>query len=165
MPKLVINDNTVSFPIWDSDSANTQLGNIYPGEIFVIDMDRGSKPDYAYTAKLGWTRCWIPLGEFGARRAYGSQFAQWSLNSSRYVFYIRRRCRIFRGTTLVTYLYPGDQICTDGNSDAGSTYPDRLSINGYNKGGKWTYGTGLWCDTDINLGYSMKNEVTTYGKW
>jgi hypothetical protein len=170
-PQISINDTGRSFAIYDFHSG-AKIGDLYNMELFVwagysmVSNYTGRYEDvyYAYTPS-GWRMCRIFVGEstdYAYGSAFSSYYAQWAINSSRYVFYVRRQCRVFSGTTVIAYLYSGDAICTDGNSFGGSTYPYRLSINGYRKGGTWTYGTGLWCDTDIEIGYSTN--PTVYGK-
>ncbi|MDC3413933.1 hypothetical protein [Terrihalobacillus insolitus] len=173
-PTLLINPySQVRFPIWENadynDPNNDQLGEIYYKELWtsINSCYYGcDTPDWAFSAARGWTKCYVPTGEWGADLAYGEKYAQWSINSSRHVFYVRRKCRVFKGTTEMFSLYAGDAICTDGKSVAGLTHPDRLNINGWRRNGVWTQTTSdYWCDTDINIGYSMYNEATVYGKW
>lgn len=165
-PTLLINDSPIRFPIWNEIDEDSRWGDIYHGELFtsIYSCYYGCNSQYfAYSAVMGWRKCHVAMGEYGASRAYGKQFAQWSMNSSRHVFYVRRKCRVFKGTKEQFSLYAGDAICTNGNSTAGLTHPDRLLINGWRKNGVWTKTTSdYWCDTDINIGFS--SNPTVYGK-
>lgn len=168
-PRIGINKNGTTFPIYDFHTS-AQIGTLLINELFVdagYDMvsNANGRSEAVYWAMTpsGWRMCRLYMVEYqGYDLAYSRDKAHWTINSSRHVFNVRRKCRIFRGSTEITSIYSGDSICTDGNSYGGSTYPYRLSINGYCKGGKWVYEEGLWCDTDIEVGYSTN--PTVYGK-
>lgn len=161
-PKIIVNNSSINFRIFRDCNKTNQIGELYPNELAVwTDGYTGACDPYeALTSELGWSQCDIEKGEYSIPNAYGSQFAQWSINTSRHVFYVRRKCRIWRGSTEILSVYSGDAICTDGRSDSALNARTRLSINGYRKGGTWHYEDGLWCDTDIEV-YS--SSPTVYG--
>lgn len=171
-PTICINPyDEVYFPIYADTYTNERIGTLYPGEMFV-DMDEAgsSRPHYAYTSKKGWTRCYIPTGNWTVDLPFDS-FHSFGWSACRetvqgYMFKVRSACRVFEGTTFVTRLYEGDVIYTDGSSDAGATYPHRLSIRGYKKSnGECKWLKNGWCDTDMELGRTMYYESCVYGKF
>lgn len=171
-PQIYINDNQEKFPIWDSTDAKQLLGYLYPKELFVDTYGySGTKtPHYAYTSAKGWTKCWIPTGEYGALLAFGTQFdygySACGETVQGYVFKVRSACRVFEGTTFITRLYAGDIVYTDGKSHAGLSYPYRLSIKGYKKSnGECKWLKNGFCDTDMEIGRTMYNETCVYGAW
>lgn len=87
------------------------------------------------------------------------------------LFPVRRRCRIFKGTDRVDYIYPGNAVIIgNSNSQGGESHPYRLLIHEYRKSGRYINATAkygvphLWCDTDYEIGYAMKNQITTYAE-
>lgn len=162
-------------------STTGKIGDIYPNELFV-DTGEGYHPEggdarigfyspsgwrYGYVkAKIySWSNFFKPA--YSGGYSYGWTSVGYDAAQG-YRFNVRRKCRIFSGTTEIDNLYAGDFIITDGSSDGGYSYPYRLSIVGYQKASGASSGrrvTDGWCDTDIEIGYSMYNEVTTYGKW
>ena len=167
--KLVYNRWSTWTPIYKDASRKNQIGKWYPLELAVsTDWGEYGKDTnaYAFTSELGWTACYIPDAEGGSNKAhaYDGRYAQYEYNSGQYVFPVRRQCRIFDSNSkIIDYIYSGDQIITDGKSDAGKEHPDRLSILGYVKNGH-VYMKGSWCDTDINIGYST-NPTVYSTKW
>jgi hypothetical protein len=154
----------IEYPIYASYSDRTLIGHILTSEVFVTTGMGDYKKDcdsYAYTSAKGWTPCYVdtwPENEPG--HPYDSSEAYQQLSTGHYKFKVRRQCRIFDGNgSIVTYLSSGDQVSSDGQGTAGVSHPDRLSVNGYWKDDHWTYNNGLWCDTDINIGYSTAPTV------
>jgi hypothetical protein len=171
MPTLVFNNAPVTYTMWNNYNETQKLGTWELKELAtqapLDDYGTGTNMK-GYTASLGWASCYVNGLDTIAQPAYSSRYAHSTISSSRYVFNVRRQCRIWdSNNNIITYLYAGDQIITDGTSTAGQTYPDRLYINGYIKSGSTTYydisNSQRWCDTDINIGYST--DPTVYGNW
>ncbi|CQR48409.1 hypothetical protein BN1058_02778 [Paraliobacillus sp. PM-2] len=109
----------------------------------------------------------LEMGNYS--KAYTSNYGD-KLYDIGYTFPVRRMCRIFKGTTVVAYLYAGGKVVCNpyDGSQGGEEHPYRLMIRGYIKNGKYYNATAehgvnyLWFDTDYEIGYSMYNEATTY---
>lgn len=58
-------------------------------------------------------------------------------------------------------------MIVNSNSQGGESHPYRLMIHEYRKNGRYINATAkylvahLWCDTDYEIGYAMKNQITT----
>ena len=171
MPTLSFNNAPVSETMWEDDSETKAIGQLEPKELATLTSlgNYGAGTNMkGYTAELGWHSCYVQAAEKLAQDAYSPQYAIKKENSSRYIFNVRRQCRIWDdNSNHVDTLQAGDQIITDGTSTAGEKHPDRLNINGYIKNGDPTYfdisHSNRWCDTDINIGYSTN--PTVYGNW
>ncbi|MGG3737251.1 hypothetical protein [Aeribacillus pallidus] len=183
-PIIYINKGPIQNVYWDYEDAApggpvgeiSYLGTIYTNELFVQVDDYGSvwkvgirsdnaKFEYGYipiVSGQNFDYAYGSLYDYGYH-TYKDNYQQKYVSG--YKFLIRRKCRIFNGTTEVTSIYPGDFVVTDGNSNGGVSHPYRLSIKGYQKNGIFYALSNGWCDTDIEIGYSMANEATTYGQW
>ncbi|PLR79133.1 hypothetical protein CU633_01840 [Bacillus sp. V3-13] len=141
-------------------------GYIETNELFVWrgDLDGSYSIDVRYyNANTGeWKTGYITMadGEKCAE-AYSREYAPSTTGAGLPRFPVRRKCRIWQGTTEITSIYPGDLIISAG---ASSPY-DCLPIESYIKGGAVYSRDNLWCDTDIlEYGYSMSPTVYS-NKW
>lgn len=163
------------YATWDGAMGGYgQIGTIMPWELYAYTGGEGSiLTCYLYTPS-GWKWGYLPAWDWWTGD-YDPLFAMpfisdYSLTkwcnthntNHNLAFNVRRQCRIFKNTTIVNYIYPGDCIFTDGKSDGGATHPYRLSITGYIKNGIHYSDSNLWCDTDIEIGYSMYSNTTIY---
>jgi hypothetical protein len=168
MGSILINKSGISVPVYgDINRGGGQVGAIYNNELFTyIGQDEsGDNSAIYFYSPSGWRHgyIWQNYSAFNNRAfapVYGDPVA------GDYAFPVRRRCRIFSGENVITAIYPGGYIWTDGFSVAGSSHPYRLSIVGYSKD-KVTWNTVVngWCDTDLEIGYSMATTTTVDGKW
>ncbi|WP_054860772.1 hypothetical protein [Gracilibacillus sp. JCM 18860] len=176
---IKINTYGSNIPVWDKDAPSSQrkrIGTLYPKELFnLLYFEGGDKYVKAYRIHF-----YSPSGpRFGTiylnpeqgsvLNAYSSTFGGDEVYDLGITFNVRRQCRVFKGTSVVRYLYAGDKVvCSNSNSQGGETHPYRLRITGYIKNGTYyssvrQHGTShLWCDTDYEIGYSMYNQATTY---
>jgi len=161
----------------------TTPGVIGPNEIFSVLYSEFNGGDFIYhisyyNASKGFSRGWLSHASMGYCAAvYTPEYGYYEMvdffpgsigdlgKVEGYKFQVRRKCRIFKGTKEITSIYPGDAILTDGMSNCGASYSDRLSIRLYRKNGKW-YDDGEWCDTDTRIGKVMPSTITVYStKW
>ncbi|GAB3807755.1 hypothetical protein [Virgibacillus kimchii] len=176
-----INTYGQNIPVWDRDAPSgqrTQVGTLLQNELFNRLYAQGERDVHAYRIHF-----YSPTGPRfgtiytnpeagGTSAAYTTHTAD-SITDIGQTFRVRRRCRIFRGTSRVEYIYSGDRVVipSNNNSQGGESHPYRLYITGYIKNGVYhsaiEHGaSNLWCDTDYEIGYSMGHQVTTYStRW
>lgn len=167
--QICINLSGQSVPV--RNSSGTKIGEIYHGELY----SRMGIQLISFYSPSGPATGYLDYGIAGsAVPAFTEQFGNdgWYTDSSGTyrLFKIRRKCRIFRDNGEYTSIYAGDTIAVHGNSDADSgtswVQPYRLVIYKYKKSGTWYKPSGkLTCDTDIEIGYSMRTQITPYGTW
>lgn len=174
---LRINKSAYTMPVYSDygmPSWGTKVGDIYVGELYTEQgffSEGNSAMSISFYSPNGWKGGYIKYEHWSrsgaANKAFSSSY-DLGTQADGYEFKVKlRQCRIFSGENHVATIYPGDFIVTDGYSSSGSKYPYRLSIKGYRKAGSafTTSVTNGWCDTDIELGYSMHTECTLEGTW
>lgn len=178
---ICINKTGSSIYVYSQDD-NGHVGDIYPNELFTYRFyDANEMMHYIFfysgifgrwvTGRIPWN--WSHEGG-GIPEAYADPYSYgWKTvlcsngyNETGFEFRVRRQCRIFSNTSQINTIYAGDAVlCADGSSRAGDTYSYRLRIIAYRKSGTWHYVSDGWCDTDLEIGYSMASSATTYGAW
>lgn len=157
--------------VFKSGTTYTKIGQLYPNEIFAcIDFLEGIHfmNIYFYSAKEGkmvygftdHSRQGISDGSFPYAYRNG-----YSYNGAGR-FNVRRRTAVYIGTAFHTYLQAGDWVHTDGLSDCGQTYPERMWISGYTKAGSSIVKrSNMWADVGLEDNHSLAHDINVYGKW
>ena len=153
MSALCMNRSHYNVPVYGTfDGAVNgygKVGTIMEWELFTLIGGEGIQRIWFYSPS-GWRDGYVKGDTYDRLFSLAFEPSYYGL-----MFKIRRQCRVFNHTTVIAYLYPGDYVLPSINSVGGEQYPYRLKIDSYYKSGNHYSGTDLWCDTDIEIGYSM----------
>jgi len=188
---------TEQIPVYETTEQTNQVGTLYEGELFAFLWAMGCSGDMCTFQKISF---YSPTGYRNGvihHGGYPSNYVEEAFDPNAsfvtengwYGYYVRRQCRIWYIDYVHDYVYEGDIVYTDGNSDCrkelyggvdekDGTNHTQITIQAYEKDGVLTTRDDvqddscedsnfclLYADTDIPYGYSMPSESTTYGTW
>lgn len=153
------------------NSAGAIIGELYHGELYSrmgLQLISFYSPSGPATGYMDYGIAGSAVPAFST--AYGNAGTHTDSTGTYDCYHVRRKCRIFNNNIEIGSIYPGDIIAVPGNSEADSgtswVQPYRLRIYKYRKGTTWYKPSNdLTCDTDIEIGYSMRTQITPYGSF